>query len=74
MIFHETNEISQNLSGIILRFHSVAMYFVNVQFCFWYFQKMTAKFQFHSNRFEISKFRTWQWQKFKKSILQLPSE
>ncbi len=32
-----------------------------------------AKFQFHSNRFEISKFQTCQWQKFKKSISQLPN-
>ncbi len=31
------------LSGIILRFHSVAMYFVDSQFPFWYFWKMTGK-------------------------------
>ncbi len=38
----------------------------NSSFRFWYFQKMAAKFWFRSNRFEILKFRTWQWQKLKK--------
>ncbi len=37
-----------------------------------YFQKMTAKFQLLLNRFEISKFCTFQWRKLKKSISQLP--
>jgi len=41
-------------------------------FCFQYFWKMTAKFRFLSNSFEILKFWTWQWQKLKKSISQLP--
>jgi len=40
-----------------------AMYFVDFQ----YFRKLTAKFQFHLNRFEISKCWTWRWQKLKKS-------
>ncbi len=44
MRFHKTNDISQNFSGIILCFCSVAMYFVDFQFSFRYFQKMTAKF------------------------------
>ncbi len=48
------------------------MYFVDFWFCFWCFQKLTAKFWFHLNRFKILKFRTWQWQKLKKSISQLP--
>jgi hypothetical protein len=34
---------------------------------------MTAKFWFLLNTFEISKFHTFRWQKFKKSISQLPS-
>jgi hypothetical protein len=34
---------------------------------------LTAKFQFYLNRFKISKFSTWQWQKLEKSILELPS-
>jgi hypothetical protein len=55
MRFHETNNISQNFSGVILAFHEVAKYFVDFRFCFQYFQKMIAKFQFHSNRFEIFK-------------------
>jgi len=54
---------------MILCFHLVAMYFVDFK-CF---QKLTAKFQFHLNRFKISKFSTWQWRKLEKSILQLPS-
>ncbi len=69
---HETNNISQNCSSITLGFREVAKYFGDFQFCFQHFQKMTAKFQFHLNRFKISKFQTWQWQKLKKSILQLP--
>jgi hypothetical protein len=45
------------------------MYFVDFHFCFWYFRKkMTAKFQFHLNRFEILKFQTWRCPKLKKSI------
>jgi hypothetical protein len=55
MRFHETNNISQNFSGVILAFHEVAKYFVDFWFCFQYFRKMTAKFQFQSNRFEIFK-------------------
>jgi hypothetical protein len=57
--FDETNDISQNFSGIILVFCEVLKYFVDFRFGFWYFQKMTAKFQFLSNRFEISKFCTF---------------
>jgi hypothetical protein len=34
---------------------------------------MTAKFQFLLNKFEIWKFRTFQWRKLKKSISQLPN-
>ncbi len=67
MRFHETKDISQNFSGIItLGFCEVAKYFVNFRFCFRYFQKMTAKFQFHLNRFEILKFQIWRWQNLKK--------
>jgi hypothetical protein len=69
---HQTNDTSQNLSGIILFFYSIAMYFIDFWFRFRYFRKMVAKFQFHSNRFKIFKFKTWQWQKLKKSISQLP--
>ncbi len=72
MRFHESNDISQNFSGTILGFCEVAKYFVDFWFWFWYFQKMTAKFWFPSNRFKISKFQTWRWQKLKKSISQLP--
>ncbi len=64
MRFHETNDISQNFSGIILGFHEIAKFFVDFRFHSWYFQKMSAKFQLLSNRFEIMKFQTWQWQKF----------
>ena len=72
MRFHKTNNISQNFSGIVtLGFCEVAKYFVDFQFCFRYFQKMTPKFRFHSFIFEILKFRTLQWRKFKKSISQL---
>ncbi len=65
------NEISQNFSGIELGFCEVEEYFVDFQFHFWYFQKMTPKFQFYLYRFKILKFQAWQWQKFKKLILQL---
>jgi hypothetical protein len=44
---------------------SVVMYFIDFRFCYQCFQKLTAKFQFCSNRFKISKFRTCQWQKLK---------
>jgi hypothetical protein len=56
----------------MLGFQEVSKYFVDFQFCLWYFRKMTPKFWFHLHRFEISKFQTWQWQKLKKSISQLP--
>ncbi len=72
--FDETNDISQNFSGITLVICEVLRYFVDFCFCFWYFRKMTAKFQFLSNRFEISKFCTFWWQKLKKSIAQLPTQ
>ncbi len=58
--FHKTNSISWNFSGIILCFHSVTMYFVDFRFCFRYFQKMTAKFQFCSNRFKILKIQNFE--------------
>jgi hypothetical protein len=61
MRFHETNDISQNFSGITLGFHEVAKYFVDFQLHYQYFQKMIAKFEFCSNIFEISKFQTLQW-------------
>jgi hypothetical protein len=70
--FHETNDISQNFSGITIGFWKDSKYFVDFWFRFWYFRKMIAKFWFLSIRFEISKFRTFRWQKLKKSILQLP--
>ncbi len=66
MRFHETNDISQNFSGITLGFHEVAKYFVDFWFPFWYFQKMSSKFQFCSHRFEILKFQIWKWQLPKK--------
>jgi len=72
MIFHDTNEISQNFIGIILCFHSVAMYYLDFRFGFRYFQKLNAKFQFHLNRLKISKFWTWEWRKLKNLISQLP--
>ncbi len=50
--FHDTEEMSWNFIGIVLCFRSVAMYLVQFRFRFWCFQKLTAKFQFHSNRFE----------------------
>jgi hypothetical protein len=46
MRFHETNDISQNFSGITLGFHEAVKYFVDFHFHFWYFQKMTANFLF----------------------------
>ncbi len=70
---HKTNDISQNFSGITLGFREVSKYFVDFWFCFWYFRKVTPNFWFCSYRFEILKFKTWQWWKFKKSILQLPT-
>ncbi len=73
MRFHKTNNIWWNFCGIVLCFHSFVMYFVDFWFCFWFFQKMIAKFWFHLNRFKISKFRTWQWRKLKKSMSQLPT-
>ncbi len=73
MRFHETNDISWNFSGITLDFREIAMYFVDFGFRFLYFWKMTAKFWFLLNRFEILKFRTCRWQKLKKSISQLPN-
>jgi len=73
MRIHKTNDISQNFSVITLGFHEISKYFVDFQFCFQYFQNMTAKFQFLSNRFKISKFHTFQWRKLKKSISQLPT-
>ncbi len=49
--------VREILFGIIICFCSVAMYFVDFWFRFWYFQKLTtAKFKFRSNKFEISKF------------------
>ena len=72
-IVNNTNDISQNFSGITLDCHEIAYYFVDFQFCSQYFQKMTAKFWFLSNWFKISKFRTWRWRKLKKSKSQLPN-
>ncbi len=63
MRFHKTNDISWNFSGITLGFHEVLNYFLDIWFCFRYFQKMTSKLQFLLNWFKISKFRTFQWQK-----------
>ncbi len=60
--FDKTNDISWNFSGITLGFSEVLKYFVDFQFCLLYFQKMTAKFWFLSNRFKISKFRIFWWQ------------
>jgi hypothetical protein len=59
--------------GIKLCFRSVTMYFVNFCFCFRYFQKLTGRFWSHWDRFKILKFVTWQLQKLKNSISQLPS-
>jgi hypothetical protein len=73
MRFHKTNNISQNFSCVSIVFHEVSKSFVGFQFCFWYFRKMTAKFRFLLNRFEITKFRTFRWQKLNKSISQLPN-
>ncbi len=63
--FHETNDISQNFSGITLGFHETSKYFVDFQFHFKYLRKITPKFQLLSNRFKISKFCTFQWRKLK---------
>ncbi len=65
MRFHKTNDISRNFSGKTLGFHEISKNFVDFQFRFKYLQKMTAKFQLFSNRFEISKFHTFRWQKLK---------
>jgi hypothetical protein len=72
MRFHKTNDISQNFSGITLGYCEVLNYFVDFQFRFRYFQKMTPKFWFCLYRFKILKFWTWRWWKFKKSKSQLP--
>jgi hypothetical protein len=66
MRFHETNDISQNFSGITLGFHDISKHFADFQFRFQYFQKMTAKFQFHSNRFENFKVSHFSMAKVKK--------
>ena len=71
--FNKTNDILWNCIGMILCFCSVAMYFVDFRFHFQCFWNLTAKFWFHSDRFEILKFQTWRWWKLKKSILQLPN-
>jgi hypothetical protein len=63
MRFHETNEISQNFSGITIDFREIAKSFVDFRFRFRYHRKMTAKFRCLSNRFEISKLRAFRWQK-----------
>jgi hypothetical protein len=73
MRFYKTNDISRNFSGTTLGFHEVSKYFVDFQFHYWYFQKMTAKFWFLLNWFKISKFCTFRWRKLKRSISQLPS-
>jgi hypothetical protein len=70
---HETNDISQNFSGITLGLCEILKYFVDFRFRFKYLRKMTAKFWLLSNSFEISKFRTFRWRKIKKSISQLPT-
>ncbi len=54
---HETNEISQNLIGIILYFCSVAIYVVDFQFCFLCFQKFIAKFQFLGKDLKFRSFK-----------------
>ncbi len=65
MRYHKTNNISQNFSGLTLGFCDISKFFVDLLFHFQYLWKMTAKCQFLSNRFTISKFRTFQWQKLK---------
>ncbi len=65
MRLHETIDISQNFSGITLGFHEILKYYGDFQFCFKYLQKMTVKSRLLLNRFEISKFHTFRWQKFK---------
>ncbi len=64
MRFHKTNNISQNFSGITFDFREILKYFVVFRFQF--FQKMTAKFRFLLNRFEISKFSDFLMVKVKK--------
>ncbi len=64
--FTIVNDISQNFSGITLGFHEILKYFVDFWVCFWYFRKMIAKLQILSNRFKLSKFRTFRWRKLKK--------
>ncbi len=71
--FTIANDISQNFSSITLGFREISKYFVDFRVRFWYFRKMTAKLQFLSNRFKISKFHTFQWRKLKNSISQLPN-
>ncbi len=67
MRFDETNNIAWNFSGITLGFHGASKYFIDfIWFRFRYFQKMTAKFRFLLNRFEISKFHTFRGRKLKK--------
>jgi hypothetical protein len=50
-----------------MKFHRILLvsYSCDV-LCFWCFQKLTAKFWFHSNRFKISKFQTCWWCNLKK--------
>ncbi len=57
--------------SILLKFRSTSMYFVNFEFHFWSFQKFTTNFWSLLKLLKISKFLTWQWQKLKKSILQI---
>ena len=61
MRFHETNEISQNVSGITKDFCEIVKSFVGFRVRFRYLRKMTAKFGCLLNRFEISKFCTFRW-------------
>jgi hypothetical protein len=58
--------LQKNFSGITLDFHDISKHFVDFQFYFQYFQKMTAKFQFHSNRFENFKISHFSMAKVKK--------
>jgi hypothetical protein len=73
MRFQETNDISQNVSGVTLDFHEIAKYFVDFQFRFQYFEKMTAKFCFLSNRFKILKVSNLAMLKVKKVNIKLPT-
>ncbi len=59
MRLYETNEVSWNFLGIILCFCSVVTYFVDFRFHFPCFRKLTTKFHFRVERFEILKFWTW---------------